>query len=166
MRHVRKPWWRQERQAWQVYWLSDVKQHSRAFPASLFDASEAKARKAAADFRRRKLHQLNEEAFPEPMATPGDELVAEFLEHKEKIEGRTPSTLRIFQDTLAIFRNINGPVRSTQISQRHFNAYVIARRELVTPMTINKKLKTLRTVIRWAAHRNRRVEPQSCWTLS
>ena len=85
-----------------------------------------------------------------------DELVEDFLFHQEKIKGNAPDTLRIHRDTFNQFKAMNGPVKSTQVCQRHVDKYVVTRLEVVDRSTINKELRSLRTLVNWASHKNRR----------
>ncbi len=97
MRKVRKPFWREDRAAFYVFWMVNGRQRSKNFPVSLLH-TKGRALAIAEAFRLRKMHQINEDVFPEPVAIFWDDLVSEFLTYKVTVQNRAPDTIRIFKD--------------------------------------------------------------------
>ena len=131
---------RKNRKGWFVGWYVDGKRKSKAVP-----------NKALAErFARRKRHQLNEDVYPDPVKMLWDDLVKEHLTHKRDVEGRAQDTLRISRVALEKFKQVNGPLASTSVGQRHVDAFVAFRLTEVAKNTVNRDLRALRTFVNWS----------------
>jgi len=101
-------------------------------------------------FARRLEHELNEGIYFEPIPTPWDKLVAEYIEHKEAVQSLGPESVRSIKVTLEHFKKLNGPVLSTRIDQRLIDRFVAQRLRSASKPTVNKDLRNLRAFIRWS----------------
>lgn len=141
---MRKAWvyQRKNRPGWYVGWYdSSGKKRSKRCP-----------NKSLADrFARRIEHQYNEDLYPDPVAMPWDELVAEYLIYKETVKSLVDESLRSIQTTLTQFKELHGPVVSTKIDQRLVNAFIAHRlKSTGSKATVNKDLRNVRAFVRWS----------------
>ena len=158
---MRKAWiyQRNNRPGWYVGWYDSAgKKRSKRCP-----------NKSLADrFARRIEHQYNEDIYPDPIAMPWDELVAEYIHYKEFVRKLASESLRSARTTLAQFRQLHGPITSTRLDQRLIDGFVAHRLETTgSRATVNKDLRNLRTFCRWSI-RNRYMGSEARridWTM-
>lgn len=150
---MRKPWiyQRKSRKGWYVGWYdSNGKRRSKMLP-----------NKALANrYARRIEFQLNEDIYFDPIAIEWDNLVREYLEHKQYVRSLASESLRSISGTLNQFKDLHGPVRSTKVDQRLVNAFIAHRLKTTSKATVNKDVRNLRTFVRWSA-KNRYMGPQA-----
>jgi integrase len=140
---MRKCWLykRKNRPGWYVHWY-DSRGHVRA--------KHCPNKATANRYARRKEHALNEDLFPDPVGRAWPDLVKEYLTHKDRIDGVKPESLRDIEKTLKTWLGLMGLIRSDLFSRRLVHAFVDARRDAVTVATLNKDLRNLRAMVKWA----------------
>ena len=141
---MRKPWiyQRKNRPGWYVGWYDSAgKKRSKRCP-----------NKSLADrFARRIEHQLNEDLYPDPIATQWDDLVSEYLNYKETVRSLAGDSLRSIKITLKQFKQLHGPVVSTRLNQRLLNVFIAHRlKSTGSKATVNKDMRNLRAFVRWS----------------
>jgi integrase len=144
---MRKAWLykRKNRPGWYVRWYGDDgKQRSLRLP-----------NRVEAENYRLELHrQMNEGLFFEPLNLQWDDLVDRYFEYLTYVRRLSPGTIESYTHALANFRRICGPVLSTEFDRGKVEQYVAARtRAGLSPATINKDIRTLRALARWAIKR-------------
>jgi len=158
---MRKAWvyQRKNRPGWYVGWYdSGGKKRSKRCP-----------NKSLADrFARRIEHRYNEDLYPDPVATPWDELFTEYLVYKETFKSLVGESLRSIQTTLTQFKELHGPVVSTKVDERLVNAFIAHRlKSTGSKATVNKDLRNLRAFVRWSV-KNRYMGAQAAkidWSM-
>jgi len=141
---MRKPWLykRKNRPGWYVRWYGrNGKQHSKRLPN----------KPLAEQFKYRLQHQMNEDVYVDPLKLPWDDLIAEYLDYKTNIKNLAAGSI---ESAFYVFRNMRricGPLVSTQVNQKAIQDYISGRtKEGISPATVNKDLRTIRTMVGWA----------------
>jgi integrase len=141
---MRKAWvyQRKNRPGWYVGWYDSAgKKRSKRCPN----------KSLANKFARRLEFQHNEDLYPDPIATPWDELVTEYMVFKKTVKSLASGSLRSIQTTLTQFKELHGPVLSTKVDQRLVNTFIAHRLKVTgSKATVNKDLRNLRAFVRWS----------------
>ncbi len=136
-------WYRRDRRRWcGIYRINGVR-YTKTF--------EDKAH--AVRWRGFMNHQLNHEGWIGVKALSWFDLCSLYLEHKaaQDIAEGTESSI---ENTLKQFEQAVGPLNSDAITQRHVEQFVLHRRETVKANTVNRDLKILGALYRWACKFN------------
>lgn len=94
--------------------------------------------------------QLNNRTLPaHKRAQQWDNLVAKYIIHLEGNKRRI-KTVRDSQNVLNMFRDICGPLLTTQITQQSIDKFKTARHKTVKSISVNHDLRVIRAFLNWA----------------
>lgn len=159
---MRKPWvyQRPDRPGYYVGWY-DTEGHRRR--------KRLPTKRIAGDFAAKLRHELNADLYVQPVSLSWSQLVAKYIDHKQFVEGKEPETVRQYANSFDRFSEIVGNISSPAIKQQHINAFIRARKQpkarkdgteyLTSTATINKDLRHLKALFRWAIKSQYMGEP-------
>lgn len=111
-------------------------------------------RKYAKEFQARKFAELNSGVLPagDVVSVPWQGMVEQYIADKDA-EGLRAASLVEIRHTLKIFADLTGITASGQMNTRMMQTFLKCRREGISPNTLNKDIRNLRTLIAWGQRR-------------
>lgn len=139
---MRKPWVykRKKIKGWWVGWYESGKRKAKAFPNK--DLAE--------HFRQMKYAQLNSDVYTSKVNVDWQQLIEEYRFAKQ-VAGLKPTSMIEVMRTLRHFERLAGPQSSKQITQNIVDRFVVERGQEITRDTLNKDIRNIRTLLKWAA---------------
>jgi len=142
---MRKVWvskrQRRGRVEWYVMWYDDARRLRAKRCQNSVDANRLRITTEQA---------VNNGGVVAPERSNWPELVEAFIHYKGDVQGREPATIKVARDTYNNFERIVGPIQSQHFNKQVVHDFVAARRKEVSPATVNKDLRNLKMLVRWA----------------